>query len=172
MTTHRNKAARQQETREERRQRLADPASNVVEEQRQKQADNLTLQINVTAARKQEFENRKRELDADIIGLQRMRDRAARGYAEAARAGYDRIYSRVLRLAQVIADEFDHEVPVPQYDPPTDGRTVQMISVKPRSVQGQAADRSYVETGGKGKSGKGLPLKGPGSQIDPDWIGK
>ncbi|MGH9642369.1 MAG: hypothetical protein ACRD3Q_08070, partial [Terriglobales bacterium] len=117
MTTQRNKAARAAETREEKRKRLADPAlANAGAERRQEQDGNQALQAGLSAARKQECENRKRELTGEIRNLKRMQDRALCGYTEAARAGYIRTYDRLARLAQVIADEFGESVTIPAYD--------------------------------------------------------
>jgi hypothetical protein len=171
MTNHKNKSARATETREEKRKRLADPALDSVEEQRAIQDANPTLQQNMTAARRQEFENRKRELAGDIAGLQRMKDRAARGYSGAAKAGYDRIYQRLLRLGQVLADEFGETVVIPDYDPPLDSLPSKVHTITPRSVAERATDGRYRETKGLGPSGKGGPAPGfPGTDADQAWL--
>lgn len=171
MTTHKSKAARAAETKEEKRTRLADPALDSVEEQRAVQASNPTLQANITAARKQAFENQKRLLQAEISGLQRMKDRAARGYSEAAKVGYDRIYDRLLRLGQVIADDFGEAVTIPDYDPPVNGLPSNVKTIQPRSAAEQAAGSAYRETKGMGPSGKGGPAPGfPGSDADAAWL--
>ena len=172
MTTQKNRAARVQETREAKRTRLVDPALDAAaEEQRELQANNATLQANMTAARKLEFDNRKRELDGEIRNLQRMKDRAARGYVEAARAGYDRTYQRLTRLAQVIADDFGQAVTIPDYDPPVDGMPSKVTTIQPRSAEARAADGSYRETKGMGPSGRGGPRPGfPGTDANNAWL--
>jgi predicted secreted protein len=173
VSTIKNQAARAQETREQKRTRLADPAlAGSVENQRQDQASNITLQINMTAARKQEFENRKRMLDADIVGLKRMKDRAARGYTEAAKAGYDRIYERGKQLAQVLADTYGIAVSYPPYDPPTNVISGEVVTIKPRSAEERAAEGAYRETKGMGPSGKGSGvLPGyPGTDAGTAWL--
>ncbi len=172
MTTYKNIDARRAETPEERRQRLADPAlDNAVEDRRAIQDSNLTLQQGIAAARKQEFENRKLQLDSDIIGLRRMTDRAARGYVKASRDAYCRIYERVERLAQIMADEFGHGVDIPAFDPPTDGRSGNTRTVEPRSVAARVQDSFYRETGGKGPSGRAGPEPGvPGSDANTAWL--
>jgi hypothetical protein len=171
MTTQKNQAARRQETKQEKRGRLVDPALDSAEEQRAVQASNPTLQANMTAARKQEFDNRKSELQGDITGLQRMKDRAARGYSAASRAGYDRIYQRLTRLAQVLADQFGHEVSIPEYDPPVEGANVKMRTVAPRSAAERASEGAYHETKGMGPSGRGGPAPGyPGTDADDAWL--
>jgi hypothetical protein len=171
MTTHKNKAARATETKEEKRTRLADPALDSVEEQRAVQASNPTLQQNMSAARKQTYDNQKRLLEAEFLGLKRMKDRAARGYVQAARAGYDRIYDRITRLAQVIADDFGEAITVPAYDPPVDVMPSNVTTIKPRSAAERAAESTYRETKGMGPSGKGGPAPGyPGSDADAAWL--
>ena len=171
MTTHRNKAARASETRQEKRERLADPALDTVERQRELQANNPTLQTNMTAARKQEFENRKRELEGEIRNLRRMKDRAERGYVEAAKAGYERTYQRLTRLAQILADEFGQAVSVPSYDPPVDAMPKNVTTIQPRGAEARAADGTYRETRGMGPSGKGGPLPAfPGTDAGNAWL--
>lgn len=172
MTTQKNKAARAEETKQEKRDRLVDPALDSVEEQRAVQASNPTLQTNMTAARKQEYENRKRELQGDITGLQRMKDRAARGYAEAAKQGYDRIYDRLLKLGQVLADEFGESITLPAYDPPVNSLPSKVVTIAPRSAAEQAQAGAYRETKGMGKSGKGGPAPGAGfgTAADDAWL--
>ncbi len=172
MTTYKNIDARRAETREEKRQRLADPAlDSTVEDVRAVQAGNSTLQAGIAAARKQELENRRRQLDADIVGLRRMADRAARGYVQASRNGYDRIYERVTHLAQVLADEFGQSIDIPAYDPPTDGRSGKTLTVVPRSAAAREHDGAYRETGGRGPSGQAGPEPGiPGTDANTAWL--
>lgn len=171
MTTHKNKAARAAETKEEKRTRLADPALDSVEEQRAVQASNPTLQANMSAARKTQYDNDMRQLTGDITALKRMKDRAARGYVQAARAGYDRVYARLTRQAQVIADEFGHSVDIPAYDPPVDALPKEVTTIKPRSAAERAAESTYKETKGMGPSGKGGPAPGfPGTDADQAWL--
>jgi hypothetical protein len=171
MTTQRNKTARAAETKQEKIERLKDPALDSVEEQRAVQDSNPTLQSNMTAARKQTFDNQKRLLEAEITGLQRMKDRAARGYSEASRTGYDRIYQRLLRLGQVIADDFGEAITIPDYDPPVNALPSKVKTIQPRSAAEQAAGSTYRETRGMGPSGKGGPAPGfPGSDADAAWL--
>jgi hypothetical protein len=171
MTTVKNKAARAAETKEERRTRLADPALDSVEEQRAVQDSNPTLQANMSAARKLEYQNRRRELEGDIRNLARMKDRAARGYVEAARAAYDRVYARLTRLGQVLADEFGETVVIPAYDPPINELPTNVTTIKPRSAAERATDGKYRETMGLGPSGKGGPAPGfPGTDADQAWL--
>lgn len=171
MTTQKNKAARAAETKEEKRERLHDPSLDSVEEHREVQASNPTLQQNMSAARKQEFENRKRELAGEITGLQRMKDRAARGYSEASRAGYDRIYDRLTRLAQVLADEYGEAITIPDYDPPVNALPSKVRTIAPRSASEQAKAHVYRETKGMGPSGKGGPAPGlPGTDAGDAWL--
>lgn len=171
MTTQKNQAAQRQETKEERRLRLTDPALDSVEEQRAVQLSNPTLQAQIRAARKQEFENQKRLLEADISGLQRMKNRAALGYSEASRQGYDRIYARLERLGQVLADEFGEAVTIPDYDPPVSGLPSNVKTIQPRSAAERATAGAYRETKGMGPSGKGGPAPGfPGSDANEAWL--
>ena len=151
-----------------------DPEAEAKEAERQQAiVGNSTLQRNMLAAQRQEIENRKNELHGAIADLRRMKLAAARSNFHAALNGYMRSYERIQRLAQTIANVTGQTVEIPKYDPPSESGGAGMAQVKPARLGSQIVTRpdgstatvipseSYRETGGKGKSGKGLPTAAP-----------
>ena len=142
-----------------------DPALAAEEvERRQRNAGNETLQRNIKAAVATEHQRLRNEIAGEIAALGRIKK--GRGSVEARRGNYTRAYQRGERAAKVLFAATGVPVPYPEFDPPTEVTSTRMIAVGPDPLP------SYIETRGKGSTGTGLPLKGPGSQIDPEWVDK
>jgi hypothetical protein len=86
------------------------------------------------------------------------------------RDAYDRCYQRVTKAGErlaLIAPEGE-VIRMPVWLPPPELTEADTVVVgKPAFDVG-----TYKESKGHGPSGKGLPLKGPGSNVDPDWTTK
>jgi len=151
-------------------------------ERRETLAANESHATRVRAAEAGELSNRRGELTASFADLQRMK--SGRGNLAALRAGYDRCYKRIERLASTVAGITGERIEIPEYDPP------QVLSTKTRFIgpppstakvivrdDGTTATidpaTTYKERGGKGPSGRGtagIPI--PGSAADHNWVQK
>jgi hypothetical protein len=75
-----------------------------------------------------------------------------------------RCHKRVTKAAERVASITDGEVQIPAYIPAPAPTVADTIVIRAPQIDG-----GYRESKGHGPSG-GLPLKGPGSNVDPDWI--
>jgi hypothetical protein len=159
------------------------PVDTVLEEReadrRADLAGNQAYQRGLAAAQRTELANRRAELKTAFADLHRMK--TARGSVEASRAGYDRVYARIERLAQVIAGVTGESVEIPAYDPPA-VLAAATRRIGPKPATGAVVTRpdgttatidpstAYVERGGRGPSGRGVPGPAvPGSAADHEW---
>jgi hypothetical protein len=158
-----------------------DPHAEAQEtERREALAANAPHTERVRQAEAQELANRRGELTASFADLQRMK--SSQGNLAAARAGYDRVYQRIERLATLIAGLTGESIEVPDYDPlavlSTKTRvigpppsTAEVITRPDGSKVTVDTAKAYRESKGMGKSGKG----GPGIPIQgsaADWVQK
>lgn len=81
------------------------------------------------------------------------------------RAAYERSYERLQKAAGDIKRDTGKDVYIPRYIPGTDALELVAVEASPNT------DMSYRETGGKGPSGKGLPVPAVyGSASDTTWL--
>lgn len=113
--------------------------------------------------------------------LQNVRGLFAQGLADLRRAtlnrdvnipgrdSYDRCYRRVEKVAQRLKSVArDEKILMPAWIPPPGPKEQEMVEIGAPAVD----LGGYKESAGHGPSGKGLPITGPGSNVDPNWIDK
>ncbi|MGH7225916.1 MAG: hypothetical protein ACRELF_22080, partial [Gemmataceae bacterium] len=116
-------------------------AAALEEQRREEQRNNAPLQAGIAAAKAQAQANRRNELTGELAALQRMK--LGQGSPRANRDGYDRVYARLTRLAQSIADDTGAAVSIPEYDPPIVPGEGKQTTIKPRSAAEQIAATQY-----------------------------
>jgi len=86
------------------------------------------------------------------------------------RDAYDRSHGKAIkagaRLKSIVPT--DEKVLVPAWLPPPGQREQEMVEIGAPAVD----LGGYRESKGNGPSGKGLPIIGPGSNVDPNWLTK
>lgn len=142
-----------------------DPALEASERHRREElARSQPYQAGVAAALAQALSNQK-ELVQTRFGDVR-RTQIKRDLNKQSRASYERTYGNMLREVERLAGMTGKPVSgVPAYYPPVDD-TEHTVTVNPPAVD----LGKYTDTKGMGPSGKGLPVNGPGSNTDPDWV--
>ena len=129
---------------------------------------NSAYQRGVSAALSQELVNVRGLFAQGLADLKKVT--VKRDVNIPSRESYDRCYQRVTKVAERLATIVPEgeQVRMPVWIPPPE------VTAQDTVVVGRPAYDigAYRESKGLGASGKGLPLKGPGSNVDPDWIGK
>jgi hypothetical protein len=151
-----------------------DPEAEAQELERRAELNgNDAYQRGMAHAQAQERANAQNALNQGLADLQRVS--LNRDTTQAGRDSYNRCWNRVEKAAQRVASITDGAivdgnvteaaVTIPAWLPPPTPTKEQTVTVRaPRT------DGAYRETKGMGPSGKGLPLRGPGSNTDPDWM--
>lgn len=155
----------------------ADPELEAAEARRREElAANGAYRRGVALAEAQERMNAQSALETALADLKRCA--LKRDTTQAARDAYDRCHGRVVKAAERVASVLvgsigaggkvitDPEIIIPAWIPPPVPTATQTVAIG--APRGSTA---YRETKGRGPSG-GLPLRGPGSNTDPDWMNK
>lgn len=100
-----------------------------------------------------------------------------RDTTQPARDAYNRCHLRVTRAAERVCSIIDGsiingkvqsgEVQIPAWLPPPTPTKADTIIVRAPRIDG-----TYRERLGLNRDGSGLPLRGPGSNVDPEWLPK
>lgn len=154
-----------------------DPEAAAQEHSRREELkDNNAYQRGVLQAQAQERMNAQHALNQGLTDLARVS--LNRDTTVAGRDFYNRCHIRVTKAAERVASimegaigddgkVIEGAVSIPAWLPPPTPTKEQTIVVRAPRVDG-----TYRESKGLSPDGSGLPLKGPGSQIDPDWVNK
>jgi len=155
-----------------------DPESQEREADRQAELTNSDSPYmrGMLQAQAQERSNAQHALNSGLADLKRTT--LNRDTTVAARDSYDRCWKEVERRAARVASimdgaigddgkVIDGAVTIPAWLPPPAPTKADTIIVRaPRP------STSYAERAGLSPDGTGLPLRGPGSNVDPEWINK
>ena len=140
------------------------------------------VQRGIKLAQQQALSNARGELSQRLADLQKCT--LKRDFSTAGRDAYNRCHAGMVKAAERLAEITGERFTVPAWlAPPTAAEQPTVVIGAPKSTATLvvrddgtqvAVDtaHAYKETKGHGPSGKGLSLRGPGSNVDPDWVNK
>lgn len=141
-----------------------DPAAAAQEAERRESLKlSDPVQRGIRMAQRQALDNARGEVNQRLSDLKKTS--LKRDYSQAARDAYNRGHANLVKAAERLAAITGNGVTIPQWLPPptSEEAPTEVIGAPPE-------DGRYKET--KGMKGGGLPLRVPGSAVDPDWMTK